>query len=233
MHRIFFAAALVAATAAASAASAQTTPPPREITVNGEGAASAAPDIATISIGVESVAAAAADALAENNRQTAAVIEAVKAAGADPKDIQTSNFSVSPRYDERSFQTGSATITGYQVTNQVTVRLTDVAGMGKLLDTVVKVGANRINGISFGFADPVKVADEARRQAVADAIRKAGLYAAAAGITLGEIRSIAEAQPFGGPRPMAAMRMAEAAAPIEAGEQTIEASVAVTWRIAD
>ncbi len=227
-------AALIAAAAlATTAAGAQTTPPPRQITVTGEGAASAPPDIATISIGVESVAKTAADALAANNRDTSAVIDAVKEAGVEAKNIQTSNFSVNPRYDERNYQSGSVDITGYQVTNQVTVRLTDLEGMGKLLDTVVNVGANRINGISFGFSDEVKVADEARRQAVQDAMRKSKLYADAAGVTLEEIQSISETQQYGGPRPMASMRMAEAAVPIQAGEQTIEAAVAITWTLGE
>lgn len=234
MRTILLAAAALAAALVAGAASAQDTPQPpqtRQITVTGEGAASAAPDIATISIGVESVARTAADALAENNRETAAVIDAVKSAGVAAADIQTSNFSVNPRYEEGSYGSVSLTILGYQVTNQVTVRLKDVAGIGKLLDQVVSVGANRINGISFGFADPVRVADEARRQAVTDAVRKGELYAAAAGVTLGEIRSMSEAQNYGGPRPMAAMRMEAAPVPIEAGEQTIEAAVSITWTL--
>lgn len=234
MRTILLAAAALAAALAAGGANAQDTPQPpqlRQITVTGEGAASAPPDIATISIGVESVARTAGEALAQNNRETAAVIDAVKAAGVGSADIQTSNFSVNPRYDERTYDSGAVQISGYQVTNQVTVRLTDVAGIGKLLDQVVSVGANRINGISFGFDDPVRVADEARRQAVTDAVRKGELYATAAGVTLGEIRSISESQNYGGPRPMAAMRMDAAPVPIEAGEQTIEAAVSITWTL--
>jgi uncharacterized protein YggE len=233
MRSILFAAAALAAAFATVEASAQTTPPPRQITVTGEGSASAPPDLATISIGVESVARTAAEALAGNNQQTAAVIDAVKGAGVTAENIQTSNFSVSPRYDDRSYGSGTVTIAGYQVNNTVTVRLTDLAGMGQLLDQVVSVGANTINGVSFGFRDDVTVADEARRIAVADAVRKAELYATAAGITLGEIQSIAETVNHGGPRPMAAMRMEAAAPPIEAGSQSIDAAVSVTWTIAE
>lgn len=231
MNPILFAAALAVAAIAAVPASAD--PAPRQITVTGEGAASAAPDVATISIGVESVGKTAADALAANNRDTGAVIDAVKAAGVEAKNIQTSNFSVSPRYADRRTSEDELRIVGYQVTNQVTVRVTDVGGLGKLLDTVVSVGANSINGVSFGFADEVKVADAARRQAVADAIRKAELYAEAAGVKLGAIQSIAEAQRFGGPRPMMRMAAEAAPAPIEAGEQSIDAAVSITWTLAD
>ncbi len=208
---------------------------PATLVVTGEGRASAAPDLALIRIGVETRAETAEAAMAENARQAGAVIEAAKARGVAAKDIQTSDLSIWPVYEDyRSGEARPPKLVGFQVSNQVSVRLRDLAAAGEAIGALVSVGANRMNGIDFGFADDGALRDEARRRAVADAKRKAELYAEAAGVRLGPIKRIEEAGFVSGPRPMmrAAAMMDEAAAPpIEAGESEISASVSIVWEI--
>jgi uncharacterized protein len=207
---------------------------PPTLGVTGIGEVSVAPDMATLRIGVETRGDSAAAAVAANNQAAQAIIATIKVNGVADKDIQTSNFSVSPVYDETSYQRpGGPRIIGYQAMNQVVARVRDLDQLPGLLDATVGSGANRIDGLEFGLADDTATADEARRLAVEDARRKAEVYAGAAGVRLGAIRSIGEGG--GGPIPFydRAMR-AEAAAsvPIERGQTTVTASVHIVWEIA-
>jgi uncharacterized protein YggE len=206
---------------------------PATLGVSGIGEVSLAPDMATLRIGVETRADSAAAAVAANNEAAQAIIATVKENGIPAEDIQTANFSVSPVYDEASYQRPEGPrIVGYQATNQVVARARDLDRLPGLLDATVGSGANRIDGLEFGLADDTAALDEARRLAVRDARRKAELYAEAAGVRLGPIRSISEAG--GGPLPIydRAMR-AEAAAsvPIERGQTTVTATVHMVWEI--
>jgi uncharacterized protein YggE len=207
---------------------------PPTLGVTGTGEVSVAPDMATLRIGVETRDDSAAAAVAANNEAAQAIIATVKENGVADADIQTANFSVSPVYDEASFQSPTGPrIIGYQAMNQVVARVRDLDRLAGLLDATVASGANRIDGLEFGLADDTATADEARRLAVEDARRKAEVYAEAAGVRLGPIRSIGEGG--GGPIPFSdrAMR-AEAAAsvPIERGQTTVTASVHIVWEIA-
>ncbi|MCF3932752.1 SIMPL domain-containing protein [Acuticoccus sp. M5D2P5] len=204
----------------------------RQLTVTGEGTASAAPDVATITIGVETVAPTAAEAMANNNTETQAVLDTIGETGIEARDIQTSDISVQPRYTDRASADGGSEVSGYAVVNQVNVKVRDLDGLGALLDKVVGSGANRIFGISFGFADDTDVTDEARRAAVEDAKRKGQLFAEATGVTLGDIAVVTEGGFGGGPRPFAANRMASSV-PVATGEQSVSATVMITWTIAD
>ncbi|MEM1298346.1 MAG: SIMPL domain-containing protein [Pseudomonadota bacterium] len=224
--------ALVFCAMLATTASAE--PPVPSISLTGQGSVTVVPDMATISIGVETADKTAGEALAANTEQAGAVIAALKDAGLDAKDIRTSNFSIQPVYNDRkSISSGAPRITGYRVFNNVTARIRALDGLGKVLDRVVSTGANRIGGISFGLAEDGDARDEARRLAVADARRKAELYADAAGVTLGPILSISEAGGNFGPRPMAQFEMARASAPVpvEAGSAAITAQVSISWQI--
>lgn len=231
----FVVAAVLAVMLAAPSAMAQESGPPT-LSVTGEGTARAVPDMATVRAGVESDAATAAEALEANSAATARVIAAIKAAGVADTDVQTASFSVEPVYSQydRADPSEPQRVIGYRVTNEVVVRVRDLDTMGTLLDTVVTTGANRIGGISFGFADETAVADEARKAAVADARRKAELYAAAAGVELKDIVSIGEpgaVRPVPGPR----MRLESVAmaVPVERGESEVTASVTIVWEIED
>ena len=204
-----------------------------QLTVTGQGEAHAAPDMATITVGAVSEAATAAEALEQNSAQVSAAIDALKAAGVEARDIQTNGFSVQPRYVNDREANSAPRIDGYRVSNSVMVRVRQLDTVGSLLDTLVKAGANDIGGISFGISDADALQDEARVAAVADARHKAELYAEAAGVKLGDIRAIDESGGgFPGPQPVMRMKAMEAApAPIEAGEQTITASVRVVYEI--
>lgn len=204
--------------------------PPRSIAMSGDGEVKAAPDSATLSAGVSVQAASAAAALAADSSRMQAVIAALKNSGVPANAIQTSRFSVSPQY---AYANGQAPrITGYQATNQVSVRLDDVGKVAHVLDALIGAGANEASSLSFFIARPQPLLAEARAKAVADARARAEDYAKAAGVRLGPILSISESGEA--PRPVAMRAMAAAPAPsvpIEIGEETIAAHVSIVWQI--
>lgn len=215
--------------------SSQDGPLPRLIAVSGLGEVKTRPDMAIISTGVVTEGPTAKDALAKNNAAMAAVIAALKAAGVAEDDIQTSNFSVSPKYPPyQPNQTTAPRIVGYTVSNQVSAAVKDLKKLGAILDTLVQSGSNQMNGISFDVAEPKPFLDEARKKAVADARAKAELYAAAAGVSLGKVVQISETGAVVPPMPMfdkRAMATEAASVPIAAGQQTISANVSITYEI--
>lgn len=214
-----------------SLASAQTPPQPRVITMNGHGEARAVPDTAMLSAGVSAQAPTAAAALAANTARMQGVLAALKKQGIPDKDIQTSNFSISPQYANGNGE--APRITGYQANNQVEVRLEDVGKLGATLDALVTAGANQMNGVSFSIRDDAALLAQARAAAVADARLKAETFSKAAGVNLGAILSIGE-NGNEGPRPMfaAAPMMARAkAVPVALGEQSINVDVTIVWEI--
>jgi uncharacterized protein YggE len=234
-RRILFALAFAALTLASTGPmdAAENKPAQRTVAVSASGRVSAAPDMAHVSTGVVSEAATARDALSANTAAMRKVVDGLKEAGIEAKDIQTTSFNIEPRY--RHFKDGRpAEITGYQVVNQVRIVARDLPRLGEVLDRVISLGANQVHGIAFEVGEQEKLKDAARREAMANARRRADLYAAAAGATVGPVLSIAE-EVRGGfvPRPMVAGRMAMAAeaAPIEAGSQALEVTVHVTWEL--
>ena len=209
-------------------------PPIRTISLLGTGEIRTKPDIAIITIGVTKRADTAREALTQNNGAMMEIIDHLKQAGTQTKDIQTSNFTVSPAYLYDNQNQQPPKIIGYDVSNQVTVTLRKLEDTGTILDQVVSKGSNQIFGIAFSIADPQPLEDQARRLAVADALRKAKLYADSAGISLGQIVSILEhvqAPPV--PVYMKAQRMeaADGAVPVAEGEQAITAQVNISWEI--
>jgi uncharacterized protein len=202
----------------------------RTITVTGEGIVQAAPDQATISLGVTTTDETAVDALAANSAAVAEVIAQLKAAGVAEGDLQTSNLSLNPNWSNYESVSGSA-ISGYTASNLLNVRVRDIDALGSILDAAVSDGANTMNGITFGLADPAPVMNEARAKAVADATARATVLVTAAGGTLGPIVSITESGVFAGPGPL--FREASADVPIENGEVGMTASVTVTFEIAE
>ncbi len=205
----------------------------RQITVTGQGAIEAAPDMATITVGVTTEAKTAVDALEKNSTATSAVLDRLSALSIDGRDLQTSNLTLSPRWTSRSSSVdGLPEISGFVATNTIMVRVRDLPKLGEVLDAVVRDGANTFHGLSFGLQEPRPVTDEARKQAVADAIAKATLYAQAAGVALGDVLSISEdraaAQPFGS---MEVVRMASDVVPVAEGELTIAASVTMVFAL--
>jgi uncharacterized protein len=214
---------------------AETAPP--MISVTGEGRINVAPDMATIMLGVTTEADTAKAAMDANSERLAGAIAALKAAGVEDKDIQTTGLNLGPRYDyNRTKSDGTAQITGFVASNNVTVRVRALAGLGDVLDAVVTDGANTLNGVAFGLQNPDPALDEARKAAVADARRKAELYAAAAGVKLGTIQSIGEQSGYAPPMPMAMAEASfakDASVPVAAGEVGVTASVSIVWLLAE
>ena len=210
-------------------------PVERRITVTGEGRIEAAPDMATITLGVTHEAKEARDAMQATSEAVAKVLERLAAMGIAPRDLQTRQLSLNPLWSDSSVSgRDRRRITGFVASNTVMVRVRDLAALGGVLDAVIEDGANDFNGLRFGLQDSAPLMDEARQRAVADAMDRAKLLAGAAGVTLGPVLSIDE-HGGGSVAPMAemAMRMSAAGAPVAAGELTITANVAMVFAIAE
>ena len=207
---------------------------PATVTVTGEGHVETAPDLATLSLGVVTEADTASAAMTANSEQLAAVLERLKTAGIAPRDVQTSGLSMGPRYDYGRSDGTPPKLVGYSVSNMVTVRVRVLDELGGVLDGVVSDGANALSGLSFGLADDSAALDEARKRAVADARRRAELYAGAAGVTLGRVLSISEAGGGYAPKPMLEASFARSAeVPVAGGEVNISANVSIVYEIAE
>lgn len=201
----------------------------RQVSVLGHGEVKARPDTATIQIGIDTEAANAKDALAQNNAQAQALQQKLAELKIDTKDIQTSNFSISPTYGNDGRQ-----VTGYRVSNVVTVTIRNLDSAGTLLDQVVQAGANNIYGISFSVADTQKLMEQARQAAMADAKVRATQLATAGGAAVGDVLIISEnvsAPPV--PMPMLDRAAAQGApsVPVQAGEQSISIDVQATFAL--
>jgi hypothetical protein len=233
MRNAVSAAAILAAGLAGSPAAAEGWENTRTIVVTGAGEASKAPDMAYLTLGVEADGATASEALRKNSAQMEATIKTLRDAGVDKKDIQTSNLSVGARYDY-SREGQAPRLIGYQATNTVSVKLRNLEKAGGVIDKAVASGSNRLDSISFGFADPKPLLNEARKAAVTDARERASLYAEAAGVNLGDVLQISDSFTHApGPIPIATRAdFAKAeAVPIAAGEQAISASVTIIYAI--
>jgi uncharacterized protein YggE len=207
---------------------------PRVISLNGHGEVRSKPDMAIVNVGVMSQAATAREALTENTKAMQKIFAALQGAGIEGKDIQTSNFSVNPRYQYDQNNQKPPVVVGYDVSNMVSVSVRKLDSLGAVLDTMVSEGSNQINGVGFAIADDEKLRDEARKLAVADAERKAKLYAATMGLTVGQVMSVSEGN-FQPPQPVfygKAVRQDSAGnVPIAEGEQVVAADVNITWEI--
>ncbi len=197
------------------------------VTVTGEASLSVAPDAAVIRIGVTSVGKTAKAASEINTKEMTAVLAAIKASGIAERDIQTSRLSLQPQYDPN--KAGTARLLGFQVTNQLTVTIRDIGKLPELLDSAVGAGANEMSGIEFIVSKQSNLLDQARGEAIADAHRKAELYAKAAGAKIGPVLAITEE---GASPPHPVMKALRAGAvPIAPGEQTLRASVTVSYEL--
>jgi len=204
------------------------------ITVTGTGTVEATPDIATLTIGVTTQGETAADALSANSAALDAVMARLASAGVEARDMQTSNLSLNPNwtgYDSTSV-TGP-TIAGYVANNMLTVRVRQLDGLGTVLDAAVADGANTLNGLSFGLADPEPVLNEARKEAVADARARAELLAVAAGVKLGKVVSISETAALTDPIPMFRAEASAAPVPVAGGELGLSANVTIFYEITE
>ena len=189
-HHPALAGVLVAGTLLAAPALAQTVPPAM-ISVSGEASVSVPPDLAQVDAGVTSEAKTAREASEANNAAMAKVLLALKGRRHRPERISRLRGCRCSRKMRRTAHRPAA-IVSYRASNRVTVRVHDVTKVANVIDTLVGAGANDIGGINFIVSEASKLLDEAREQAVADARRKAEIYAKAAGVTLGAPLSISE-----------------------------------------
>ena len=216
------------------------------VSVSGHGQVSVPPDTASVSIGIDVIQPTLAEAQEQATAQATAVIEALQAAGVADEDIQTASFSVTILRDYDAAAVVEATpesenadptqMTGFEIVNQLQVTVRDPVMLGDLLDAAVTAGANSIYGVTFYVDDQTAAASEARRLAVEDARTKAEELAAAAGLTLGPVLSIAEGTFSPMPPPTYAARegdmaMAEAAVPVESGSAIVSVDVSVTFAL--
>ncbi|MGY3236768.1 MULTISPECIES: SIMPL domain-containing protein [unclassified Bradyrhizobium] len=204
---------------------------PSAISVSGEATVSAAPDLAQIDAGVANDAKSAKEASDANNAAMGKVLLALKGAGIPEKDYQTSRLSLQPQYAPNR-SNGASPVVGFRASNRVTVKIRDVTKAAGIIDILVSAGANDIGNISFEVTQASKLLDDAREQAVADARRKAEIYAKATGVTLGAPLSVSE-----GSAPMPLFKSRVAVAPMAApaavapGEETLSVTVNVSWSI--
>lgn len=220
------------ATLLATPALAQADLPPA-ISVTGEANISAAPDLALIDAGVTTDAKTAREAMDANNAAMGKVLLALKGTGIDEKDFQTSRLSLQPQYPANPVgRAGPSEVVGYRASNRVTIKVRDVKKVANAIDAVTAAGANDIGNISFTVSQPSKLLDDARQQALADARRKAEVYAEAAGVVLGAPIRISEGGPMA---PLFRGRMVgapmSATIPVATGEETLSVTVNVSWAI--
>lgn len=230
--------ALTMLAASASLSAQQPASKPR-IQVTGEGTVATAPDMAVIALTVTRDAKTARAALDANSVAMAEVLNAMQERGIAEKDLQTSNFSIQPKYHypKRNSNTdnNAPKIVGYTVRNSLTVRVRELKNVGSILDQSVSLGVNEGGNISFINNDPSAALAKARTLAVKDAIAKANTLADAAGIAVGKILEMSEYGSPQRPMPMAKVRMAAAqydeAVPVASGENSYRVSVSISFDI--
>jgi uncharacterized protein YggE len=200
----------------------------RQITVIGHGEVTGRPDTATVQIGVATDAPTAKDALAQNSAQAQAIQAKLKELGVDEKDIQTSNFTIYPTYSNEGRQ-----VTGYHVSNNVTVKIRNLSQAGSLLDQVVQAGANSIYGVTFSVEDSKALLSQARQQAMQDAKARATQLATGGGAAVGDVLVITEnigaALPIAVPMAQAEAAQGAPTVPVQPGEQRFSVDVQATF----
>ncbi|WBU63076.1 SIMPL domain-containing protein [Paracoccus aerodenitrificans] len=208
---------------------------PGMLTITGNGESRVSPDQVMISLGVTTQADTAAQAMQDNSSRQQAVLDTLTGAGVEAADIQTSGLTLNPmmQYPEDG---AAPSIDGYMAQNMLTVRVTDIARVGEVLDSIVEAGANEMQGIRFIREDSQTSEDEALSLAVADARHRAEVMAEAAGVELGRIVRMGEPeQNVMAPNP-AMMRAMDSAGqaksiPVEGGEVAFTSAVEVTFAL--
>ncbi len=197
--------------------------------VNGEGSVTVQPDYARITAGVTTKARTVKEATDANTKLMGAVTATLRDSGLEQKDIQTSHFSVQPVYAPAQ-PNAEPRLAGFSVSNQLNVTIRQIAMIGTILDRLVAAGATDLGGVEFLHSDLSKALDQAREAAVADARRKAELYARAAGLELGRVAWITEdpgSAPIAGLKTLRAAGVMAAPVPIASGEDTLRVQIIV------
>ncbi len=210
------------------------------VVVTGEGEVQAAPDMAILDLSVLREAKTAREALTDNNKAMSKVLGAMKEAGIEDRDLQTSGVNIQPTYTYPNDKNGlkAPKIIGYNVTNGLTVRVRDLNKVGDLLDKSIDLGVNQSGGLRFVNDDPSKALMDARKKAMENAMEKAKILTETAGEKVGRVLEITEYVNNGRPMPMARTKMIAMAAepasdsvPLSAGENSYNVNVTVKFEI--
>ena len=205
---------------------------PRQIVVSATGSVEAAPDMATVTLGVSRNARTASQAMSDVSEATASVLARISEAGIDDRDVQTSSLNLNPVWDHGNERPPQ--VRGYVASTTLSVRVRALDDLGGLLDRLIGDGANTLNGLTFGIAETDQLETAAREDAVRQARAKAETLANAAGLVLGPVQTISEGSRVSAPAPMMRGAMMEAAAvPVAAGELQIRVSVTMEFAIAE
>lgn len=237
MKSIWLGLALCAAAPTAVAAQAVQAPMPAiagtRLEVSATGEATRVPDLAIISAGVATRQTTASAAIQENAARMDRVLSALKRAGIEERDIQTSSINLNPEY--RYQENKAPELVAYSATNQVSVRFRDIRNTGRVLDALVAEGANQINGPTLTIEKPEAALDEARMNAIASGRARADLYARALGKRVTRVISVSESgggYPVPPPMPMVERMSAQAAdTKIMAGEQKLQVTVSMVFEL--
>lgn len=207
--------------------------PETTLSISAEGSVNREPDIAFLNAGVQTQGSTAQEAMTANSAAMNGVFDALTAADVDRRDMQTSNFSLQPQYDYSNRDNGQPRLTGYQASNQLTVKVRDLDNLGETMDALVSAGGNTFSGLNFALEDDRAAKNAARDIAMKEAIARAELYAAASGYEVARVVTIAES---GGMRPQPMAMMAEArsmdrSTPIASGEVGYSVTVNVVFEL--
>jgi uncharacterized protein len=207
----------------------------RAISVTGVGRVAAMPDLLVLSLAVETQAVTISEALAENNKQVAAVLSVLKDHGVQERDIQTTHLSIDPvappqdPHDRHTLK-----IVGYRARNGLSAKLRDIQRAGVVIDAAVQAAGDaiRIEGVSFSFAEPASLVSAARKRAIEDAKDRARQLTDGLGVGLGNVLSISESDSSGAPT-IREFRSFEFAAPTPflSGESEVSLQVTVSYEI--
>jgi uncharacterized protein YggE len=208
--------------------------------VNGQGSTYLAPDMAVLQLMVTREAESARAALDANSAAMNEVMKALRDRGIAERDLQTSDFSIQPRYvypdPKTQVENQPPRIVGYTVRNGLSVRVRDLTKLGSIVDASVSMGVNEGGNIMFTNDDPSAAIEQARTLAVQDAIARAKTLAAAAGVKLGKVLQISEQSYHPAPMPMMRTEMlmakADADVPVAAGESSYQVTVNLSYAIA-
>jgi uncharacterized protein YggE len=222
----------LAVTGSSSAQAAGCGGPGPKLTVQGSGMATGTPDLLTVSVGIDVTRPTAQVSLADDNTKASAVTTALTRGGVADKDVQTSNVSIQPHYDL------GGNITGYEMTNTLTAKLRNFGSAGGVVDALAQAAGNsaRINSLSFSIEDPRRVEDQARNDAVHQAVSHARSMAQAAGERLGSVCSLTDDSslgyvPFAANAGVSAAPALHAAVPLQPGTQQASAQITMVYAL--
>lgn len=203
-----------------------------QMSLSATGTATAAPDMAVITVAVQGTGVDAAEAMSKNSAKMKAVFDALMAKGMTMDDISTSGLTLTPRYDNTAKTTQSPRILGYTVGNQVIVTLPDVTQVGTVLDEIVRAGVNAIQTVAFDIKDKSSLEQAARKDAAAKVAQMATDYAGALGTEIVGILSVSQNSSPSVPNiGLRAVSMEATSVPVSAGDVTVSVTLNVTYEL--